>query len=212
MGKKKGGAEPPPPAGPPCRFIWCRFGEIHTPEHSRWAFNANAHCNILLDAIKLTARRQIEDYARSRDAELRLALEEINQQSETLRRQRFPTMSADGEDEKDEDGQEEGARAAQLEALEEDKALREQQVEELLTGASKFQGLLEAQIDLVSVDSKGEMLPANLNANPATPATDFLTARATYTVAKVQEDGSLVELVFEITPTPERPKAPEQSA
>lgn len=211
MGKKKAAAEPPPPVGPPCRFIWCRFGEVHTPAHSRWAFNANAHCNILTDAIKATARKQMEDYARTRDAELRLALEDINQQAEALRRQRPPALSADGEDEKGEEATEADAAAARLDALEEERVLREKQIEELLAGASKFQGLLEAQIDLVSTDPKGEVVPANLNANPATTAVDFLTARETYTVAMVQEDGSLSELTFEITPTPETPEEPTKA-
>ena len=55
-----------------------KFGDVASPNGTEGAvFNANCQCRILLDQICITAMRELEDYARKRDAGLKAALEEL---------------------------------------------------------------------------------------------------------------------------------------
>ena len=107
-------------AGESAQFVWVKFGDMNVPEHAKGKiFNTNCDCNILTDAVRQTAKRMVEDYARKRDAQLKQALAEVNYESEQL-------QAKIGRREGGEATEEE---TAMLEEYQSKQALRQQQLE-----------------------------------------------------------------------------------
>ena len=170
-----------------------KFGDVASPNGTEGAvFNANCQCRILLDQICITAMRELEDYARKRDAGLKAALEELAGQ---IAFQQAHAPKPPPEDEADEDAQAryEDAHArwqADGEKLEAARALKEAQSDELQRGTKACVFLREFDAEgkpvELEVEKDGEVVatapkygakiaPA-VSGSPAAPPLELLDA------------------------------------
>mmetsp|Transcript_2199 Transcript_2199/g.4887 ORF Transcript_2199/g.4887 Transcript_2199/m.4887 type:complete len:196 (-) Transcript_2199:39-626(-) len=182
------------------KFVWVKFGDMNNEEHAKGqSFNVHCNVNIFLDAVRMTAKRTVEDYARTRDAQLKRFVVELSYEKEQIEA-KITRQEREATEEE----------TAAIALLDEKLAIRQKQLEELVEGITKYKGLSGNALTALKIDllnEGGSKVNMSDEANATKYAYEVLDAKKTYSVVKLDPEGEeqQVELSFSVSADPVDP-------